>query len=412
MTTLLIIGSGIREYREYILESLAATHTLVLVNAEEPSWQRQYVQDWELAPLDDARACTEAARSLAGRHPLAGILTYDERAALVTAHTAQELGFPSHSPDTVARSRDKYAARQLLRRSGTDRVGAAPADSPSEALERASDIGYPVVLKPRSLAAGVGVIKANSAKELEAGFETASGAALSGLRSGGVIVEEFLDGPEFSAECVVADGETDLVAVARKMSGFAPSFEETGHTVSAADPLRTDPELRSWLGRVHAELGLAWGVTHVEAKPTHDGFHLIEVNVRMAGDLIPHLVRLATGVDLARAAGELALGRKPDLTGTGAGAAGVRFHYPPYDAVVTGLDPARSGPLPGWVERLVWETHVGEEVRLPPAEHTIRLAHTVVHGRDAAECGARLDVLEKLAQECVTLDPLSSVDTG
>lgn len=412
MPTLLVIGSGLREYREYILESLANEHTLVLVNGEEPDWQRPYVKDWSIAPLDDARSCTEAARALADRYPVAGVLTYDERALQVASYTARDLGFPMHAPEAVASSRDKYTARRLLHKAGVDHVASAQVDSPAQAREQAAAIGYPVVVKPRSLAAGVGVVKVDTEEDLGSAFAIATHATLSGLRSAGLVVEEYLDGPEFSAECVVVDGETTLVAVARKRSGFAPSFEELGHTVSAADPLRTDPELRAWLGDVHHALGLTWGVTHVEVKSTENGFHLVELNVRLAGDLIPHLVRLATGVDLARAAGALALGEKPDLTESRVGAAGVRFHYPPHDAVVTALDPCRTGPLPTWVERLVWETHEGERVHLPPTEHTIRLAHTVVHGRDAAECDVRLDTVEELAKACVTLEPLSEADTG
>ncbi|NED87458.1 carboxylase, partial [Streptomyces sp. SID11233] len=53
----------------------------------------------------------------------------------------------------------------------------------------------------------------------------------------GVLVEEYLAGPEVSVECVTHQGITTALAVTRKEVGFAPYFEETGHTVDAADPL-------------------------------------------------------------------------------------------------------------------------------------------------------------------------------
>jgi biotin carboxylase len=99
-------------------------------------------------------------------------------------------------------------------------------------------------------------------------------------------------------------------------------------------------------------LGLVTGPAHVELRLDDLGDpYVIEVNPRLAGGLIPRLVRYATGRDLV---GEVVAGlsgrpvRVPDAVRRHAS---IRFLVPPRSGVVrdvTGLDLARA--LPGVVE--------------------------------------------------------------
>ena len=123
-----------------------------------------------------------------------------------------------------------------------------------------------------------------------------------------ILVEEYVTGPEISVDSVVQGGRVTPVFVARKEIGFEPYFEETGHTVSAADPLLSDPRLRRVLEDVHAALGYADGCTHAELRLCAGGPTLIEVNARLGGDLIPYLGMRASGIDPGLAAAAVACG--------------------------------------------------------------------------------------------------------
>jgi biotin carboxylase len=134
----------------------------------------------------------------------------------------------------------------------------------------------------------------------------------------------------------------------------------------------------------------------------------VEVNARLGGDLIPHLVHLATGVDLAAAAIDVAAGRPLQLNPTRRAAASIRFLYPRVDMRVRTLGVgAALGDL-RWVERLVWTAQPGDELRLPPGGFMSRLGFVVVTGANADECRTRQAEVEGLTE--VEFEPLVVAD--
>ena len=405
MDTLLVLGSGQQVFREYILKTAAARQPVVLLQEQAPTWQRPYIVDWQCVPMADADQAIAAARQLAERHRLSALLTYDETAVELAATIGLILGLPYLSPACARRCRDKLAMREALAAAGVPSARSIAVASLAEAETAAAAVGYPLILKPRSLAGSIGVVRVDSPADLAAAFEMTASASLPNFHSVvGVLLEEYLDGPEVSVESVVLDGQVTVVAITRKEVGFPPYFEEIGHVVSAADPLPDESAVRAVAMAAHEALGITRGVTHTEIKLTRRGPRIVEVNARLGGDLIPHLVHLATGIDLAAAALDVAAGRSPRLTATRRAAASIRFLYPSVDMRVRALGVgAALGDL-GWVERLVWTAQPGDELRLPPRGFMSRLGFVVVTGGDADECRSRQAEVERLTE--VEFEPL------
>jgi hypothetical protein len=191
---------------------------------------------------------------------------------------------------------------------------------------------------------------------------------------------------------VTAAGRTTAVVVAEKVVDLPPYYEEVGHLVPArpVDGLADALEL---VAAVHRAVGLDRIVTHTEFRLTSAGPRIIEVNVRLGGDLIPYLGLLASGVDLAAAAADVALGRAPDLAPRRDRVAAVRFFYPHEDLEVrhVGLDAPAAG-LAG-LDRFAPLVAPGASVLLPPRGFLSRLALAVVTGGDHAECEMRLSAV-------------------
>ena len=208
----------------------------------------------------------------------------------------------------------------------------------------------------------MGVIRVDGPERVTAAYDFAARAAGLGTESRSVLVEEYLDGPEVSVECVTYRGETTVVAVTRKTVSAPPFFEELAHSVDASDPLSDEvaPAARAAIGA----LGITDGVSHVEMRLVHDRPRLIEVNGRIAGDLIGHLVRLATGIDLPRAAADIACDRAPDLTRTRNSAAAIHMIYPETSGTLTAL--RFDGPRQPWLEQISLQRSVGDRLLLPP----------------------------------------------
>lgn len=403
-----LVGSGGRPYREYAFAAAAAQCETFLVTPAEPTWQLGYLGGYRVAPGTDVDALTRAvAECVAGARGRAGVLTWDEVLLEATSEVASRLGLPHISPAAAHNCRDKLSTRRLLHKAGLSPVRFAHVRGRAQALREASAIGYPVVLKPRSLAGSVGVVIAQNADELVALYQHASDAAYPGLDPlEGLMLEEFLEGPEISVDSVVCEQDVRLVNVARKRLGFAPFFEEVGHLVS---PWRHEPwadDVVALVVTAHHALGVDSGVTHAEVRLTPAGPRLVELNGRLGGDFIPYLGYLATGVDLTAAAVELALGNRPSLQASRDACAEVRFLYPSEDSLVCSLDVSAVAAVPGVVE-VVPLANPGSRLLLPPRGVVPRLAGIIVKGGTPEECGDALDRASALVR--YRTEPLRTV---
>ncbi|MFJ9033656.1 ATP-grasp domain-containing protein [Streptomyces sp. NPDC102274] len=349
-------------YRGYCLQSVAAAYDVVLITGTEPTWERPYLADWEVADPTDQAALSAAGRALAERHQLAGVMTWTEWYLVPVARLARQLGLPTNTPEAMQGCRNKATARSLFARHGVPSAASVSVSSAEEAAAVAQRIGYPVVVKPGSHAAAVGVMRVDDAAGLDAAYAFAAQTAERGVENRQVLVEEYLDGPEISVECVTYQGHTTVVAVTRKTISPPPYFEQLAHAVDAADPLRST--VAPVAAAALRALGVTDGVSHIEMRLVNNHPRLIEVNGRLAGDMIGHLVHLATGIDLARAAADIACTRAPEHTPTRRQAAAIRLIYPDTSGILTQLHLDESAQQP-WLERIRFQRRPGDEVRLP-----------------------------------------------
>lgn len=386
----LVMGSGDRALREYALAAMSSRAPLALLNYRRPTWEKAYVNTYACVDLQDPAHIIARAGSL---DPI-GITTYDERLTENTAAVAAALGLRGPSVDAIAGCKDKSELRRRLSIAGISPVRYAVAADVAEAARAAGAIGYPVVMKPRGLSGSIGVVRAGDEAALTARFETVLGArvGLSSSPYAGVLIEEYLDGPEFSVDAVTRNGRTVPVVVAEKLLGDPPYFEEIGHVVPAPPRPGLDEALEM-VARAHAAAGLDDVVTHTEFRLTGAGPRIIELNARLGGDLIPYLGSLALGIDVAAAVADVAIGQAPELTPTRSEVAAVRMIYPDRDLTVrsVALDPAAA--VAG-LDRFEVLARPGEQLRLPPGGFLSRLAVAVVRGRDHAECERALAEVE------------------
>jgi biotin carboxylase len=389
----LLVGTGSKDYRQYLLDAISPYYRLHLLSPNEPTWEAPYLFGWTATPdLTDEQAMAATAKGLDG---VDGVLCWDEAYVLPVARLAAALGLPGGGPDAVAACRDKHGTRRLLAAAGVPQPASIPVANVDEALAAAERIGYPVVLKPRALAASLGVVRVDDPEQLAAQFTFAHDTTVPGAPSYdvSVLVEQFADGPEISVDAVVYRGTVTPMVLARKLLGYPPYFEEVGHLVDGADPLLADERLRQILRDAHAALGFADGVTHTELRLTPTGPMVIEVNARLGGDLIPYLGMLATGVDPGLAAAAVACGTPPEVAADRARVAGVRYFYADADDTVIDTVHFAEGDLPADVDRLVALAKPGAVVSPPPKGATFgRVAVATAVASTRGRCEAALDV--------------------
>ncbi|MGW0707486.1 ATP-grasp domain-containing protein [Streptomyces sp. NPDC002643] len=309
------------------------------------------------------------------------------------AWIAGHLGLPGPGPKAVGDACRKDATRRVLADAGVPGPRFAVHEEWADLARAAREIGYPLVVKPVDLCAGMYVRRVDDEAELAAAVRALTGFPMNARgqrRTPAVLLEELLTGPEVSVETVSYAGAVDVVGVTDKSIGGAPAFIETGHMfpadLSAADAEEAE---RTAMDALKA-LGLTDGVVaHTEIKLTSDGPRLVEVNPRPAGNRITELVRHVTGIDLAAAAVDVALGRAPDLRRreTGLRSAAVGFLVPETSGTLEALDARRLASAHGVLEAQLAEP--GRQVKAAGSNNEY-LGHVMVG--DAEGLGARRHV--------------------
>lgn len=389
-----MISTGPQRYREYLFESIRTQYRIHLINTVAPTWELDHIAGATVIPTTDVDLVLAAAREVAAKHRVAGVMSWDEARIHQAAVVAAEFGLPTTDPDAVWRCRDKYAGRSALATAGVAQPAHLLVGTAEQARGAAAEIGYPVVLKPRAAAASYGVVLVHTVEELDRYFSFAATATVphAPRYDLGVLVEEYLEAPEVSIDSAVRGGAVVPLFVGWKDVGYPPYFEEVGHTVSHRDALLGDQAMLDVLQKTHAALGFTDGWTHAEFKLTSSGPTVIEVNGRLGGDLIPYLGMRASGIDPGLIAAAVACGREPQITVERDLVAAVRFFYADHADTVIDSVTFDESALPPAIDAAVALVERGAVVS-PPPEGLVsgRIAFATAVGASAQSCQMTLD---------------------
>lgn len=258
-------------------------------------------------PFHDADLAVAKARAFAARTPLGAVLAVDDDAVVVAAAIADALGLKGSSRRAAGRTRDKVELRRALRDAGL-RCPRFWAYGSLEEVRRGAvrEVTYPCVLKPRSLSASRGVIRADDAEELALAAarvfrlldgEDASRRAASG--AAGVIVEEYLPGDELALEGLLADGKLTVLALFDKPDPLeGPYFEETLYVTPSRKSDAEQKAVAACVRDAAAALGLSEGPVHAEVRLSGGKATLVELAARTIGGLCGRTLRFGTGMTL------------------------------------------------------------------------------------------------------------------
>jgi len=170
---------------------------------------------------------------------------------------------------------------------------------------------WPLVVKPVDNMGARGCRRVDNFAELK----TAVSEALAFSRSGRAIVEEYMDGPEFSVDALVYQGEITICGFADRHIFFPPYFIEMGHTMpSAEDPAVIKSLVETFCRGVKA-LGITNGAAKGDIKLSSRGPMIGEIAARLSGGYMSGWTYpYSSGVLPTRGAIEIALGKKPSRT--------------------------------------------------------------------------------------------------
>ncbi len=251
--------------------------------------------------LDNPEAAVAATIAFAKRCPISAVIGPDDDTAVLAAILSRELGLAANPVSAMQAARSKTLQRERLRDAGVPvpdfRVHAMDAD-PGAA---ASAAPYPCVLKPISLSASRGVIRANDPDEFLAAHtrlrailesEEGDGGGGAQVKDQQYLVERYVPGPEYAVEGLIVDGGLHILAVFDKPDPLeGPFFEETIYVTPSRADSRVQNSLVDATGRAAAALGLVTGPVHAELRYSDGGPWLIELAARPIGGKCSRVLR-------------------------------------------------------------------------------------------------------------------------
>lgn len=237
-----------------------------------------------------------------------------EVAMNVMGRINDELHLCGISKEIAIRATNKHLMREAFKKYG--------APSPKSILTKDEEDAWNVfcdefdtsaILKPSRNSGSRGIAKVEKGLSKEE-FVNLYRRALDESRDHQVLIEQFIEGPEFSVEVVVWQGEPHVLAVTDKKTTDAPYFVELGHNQPSVYSEEIQKKLKDGAIAGCKALGLTYCASHCELKIQDGEAYLMEIGARMGGDFIStELTHLSTGIDMVAATINVALGVEPNL---------------------------------------------------------------------------------------------------
>lgn len=242
--------------------------------------------------------------------PQAVVSIGSDLAVLTVNYLSRQLGLNCNCEESDLITTNKYFMRQALqsRRIWTPAFMLVEREDSIDAIYK---MRMPLIVKPTDRSGSRGVCKVEKVTDIVPAVNSAVEESFEKK----AIVEEFIEGEEYSCECISYQGEHSLLAITRKFTTGAPHYVETGHVEPADIPDNIVEKIKTEVFEALDALKISDSVSHCEFKLKDGQVYIIEVGARMGGDCIgSHLVRYSTGYDFMRMVIDVSEGRRPDFT--------------------------------------------------------------------------------------------------
>lgn len=237
-------------------------------------------------------------------NPIGVVSIASDLAVHTVNFVAENLGLISNSNFCTKASTDKYQMRRIFQ----DKKLPIPK---FQLVNKNFDwrdcaISCPVIVKPTDRSGSRGICKVEEFKRLEQALEIAADVSF----SGNVLIEEFVEGMEYSMECISYNGEHHILAITEKFTTGEPHYFETMHLQPAQIEESVKYQAINIISKALDALDIKFGASHAEFKVNKDNnIVIIEIGSRMGGDFIgSDLVVLSTGYDYIKMVIDVAVG--------------------------------------------------------------------------------------------------------
>lgn len=289
-------------------------------NEESKEIKKMINNIYLLEDTDDAVKLIQLAIAINKNHKLDGVICIAESSMESASAVAECLNLPFPSNQAVINCRNKYNTRQLIDQHGIRNVRFRHASSRDDLLKAASEIGFPLVIKPKTSLNSFGAAIIHKQSQLLPAWQQILSSVSEQKQKmqeqflRGFLVEEYLDGDMVSVE-VFNDGDKSHVFM---ISGRGRSQQDELIDYRIDMPANLSPQEKQqceeYTLSIISAIGLKYGIFHIEVILTSNGPVLVEVNPRMMGSYMPMLYKNLTGNNIYEWLAAIHSGNKIDTS--------------------------------------------------------------------------------------------------
>ncbi len=322
-----------------------------------------------------------------------------DKPLVMMARIAEVLSLPFYGVDTAEWSTDKFLMKQRFNEGGVPCAKGRLVNSFEEF--EAEHWEYPVIVKPRDNSGSRGVIYCKDAITVKKAMIE----AFQFTKKGDVLVEEFIDGQEYSIESIHYQGKSHVIQYTQKRVTSFPYNVELGHIQPADLTGEKKQQINDVIEKIATVLHFDNCGSHTELKIGKRGVVVIETSPRLGGGMITsHLVPLSTGINMEQLILKMAINEplnNNDFIPTKHQFSAVQFFNLPQGIIssIKGLD--RLKGIDGVLE-YEFDLKVGDEVPLL-TNGLKRYGQVLLHGSNREEIRRRIDLMKVIVKESIKI---------
>lgn len=388
---------------ELLSTAVANGHRIIVLSANRderiiPDHYKNIIHELIEVDTNNLSKLEKVVVNLNKKNDISAIIPGFEIFVAHAAKLANMIGVPGLSPQTGEALRDKNKMRIALKNAGVNSPTHYVIYSEEDIQKIPTSIKFPVVIKPIDQSGSVHVSRVDDIKSLINAYQKMCQDKWTEMAKGVgsiALIEEYIDGPEFSVEGYINNQVSHIVSITEKFTKGKPYFVEMGHIVSAPISQTLREKIDLYMQQIVNALHMHLGVYHAELRISQHGPILMEIAGRLAGDRICDLIKLSSNINLFQVMLDSHLGLEINLPRAHLKKyAGIRYFAPEnsqHFSNVTGISEIKS--IPGFHDfKLLIQP--GEKV--PPLENFMgRAAYCIFTAPTYDDLKNRLELAER-----------------
>ncbi|MGG1609853.1 ATP-grasp domain-containing protein [Bacillus wiedmannii] len=184
-----------------------------------------------------------------------------------------------------------------------------PTESLSSFFKKTNKINFPLIVKSPKSTGSKDVLLVKNKDQLILSIQS----LLKKLPNEEILLEEYIDGPQYLVEILVQNGKVHIIAVIEQEITLFERFIVTGYSLLGQVDKRLYNSLFNAVNSVIQAFNMKNGACHLELRRINDVWKLIEINPRISGGAMNDLIEIGHGINLVQETIRLMLGNKPSL---------------------------------------------------------------------------------------------------